>query len=275
VAKQGERDYFRNIGEEGVRHAIRKPFYDPDCWRYLLEIGAMMSMLPPPPARVLDLGCGTGWTSTFFAKRGYDVVGVDICEDMLVYANREREREGLDNLRFVAADYEGLTFDREFDAAIFFDALHHAMDEQAAIQAAFRALKPGGVCITSEPGLGHGDAPQSREAVRRFNVTEKDMPPEKIVALAKYAGFETCRVYPHPTDLNVVFYQVKNGVVLGPKEPEATGLRGRWRRFRERVHCLWAEPKTEPILWVGRSPEFLRTSGIVRLIKAGSVAAAA
>jgi hypothetical protein len=68
---------------------------------------------------------------------------------------------------------------------------------------------------------------------------------------------------------------VNNGVVLGPKVPEPTGLRGRWRRFRERMHYLWVEPQHEPILWVGRSQEFLRTSGIVRLVKAASVAAAA
>ena len=47
-----------------------------------------MGFLPDPPARILDMGCGGGWTSIFFAKRGYEVVGQDISQDMIdVYAH--------------------------------------------------------------------------------------------------------------------------------------------------------------------------------------------
>ncbi len=45
--------------------------------------------LRPPPARVLDAGCGTGRVAIRLAERGYDCVGVDLDESMLAVA-RER-----------------------------------------------------------------------------------------------------------------------------------------------------------------------------------------
>jgi hypothetical protein len=93
--------------------------------------------------------------------------------------------------------------------------------------------------------------------------------------MTQNAGFDSCRVYPHPTDLNVVFYQTTHGVVLAPPKPAATGLRGRLQRLRQRVHHFLAPPQSEPILWIGRSAEFLRASGIVRLIKPSRMALAA
>src|SRR5260370_42285195 len=111
--------------------------------------------------------------SRFFARAGYDVAGVDICPDMIAHAERLRDREELDSLRFVVSDYEELSFADEFDAAVFFDALHHAVDEALAIRKAFQALRPGGRCVTSEPGEGHHAAATSRAAVERFGVTEK------------------------------------------------------------------------------------------------------
>jgi SAM-dependent methyltransferase len=206
MAKQGEIDYLRKMGEAGVHHAIHKPFSDPCCHAYLLQMGAIMSLLPPPPARLLDVGCGTGWTSIFFAKRGYDVVGVDIAPDMIYHANDQRAREDLDNLQFLVRDYEDLDFDAEFDAAVFYDALHHAMDEELAIRKVYEALKPGGVCITSEPGTGHSQSPSSIEAMHRFNVTEKDMPPPKIIAAGRKAGFSRFAVYPHAFHLGEATY---------------------------------------------------------------------
>ena len=55
-------------------------------------MGIIMQLLPATPARVLDLGCGTGWTSTFLALRGYTVVGQDIAPDMLSLARANQQR---------------------------------------------------------------------------------------------------------------------------------------------------------------------------------------
>ena len=89
MAKQGEIDYLMRIGEAGARHAAGKPYSDVGCGSYLMQIGCIMSLLPQPPCRLLDAGCGTGWTSVLFARRGYDVVGVDISEDMIFHALTE------------------------------------------------------------------------------------------------------------------------------------------------------------------------------------------
>ena len=210
MAKQGEIDYLKNIGAGGIAHAIRKPFSDADCGPLLAEIAAVMSLLPPPPARLLDLGCGTGWTSAFFARRGYQVVGQDISEDMIRCANMIKDKEQLDNLEYVMCDFENMNFDCEFDCAVFFDSLHHSVNEEEAIRMVYKALKPGGVCITSEPGKGHERDPKAVEAVRKYNVTEKDMPPRKIIRLGKKAGFRKFRVFPHAKFLNGRLYRYQN-----------------------------------------------------------------
>ena len=94
MAKQAEIDYLKRLTPEEIRHAVEKPFSDAGCAAELMEIAAIMALLPPPPARLLDLGCGAGWTSIFFARRGYEVVGVDISEDMILHANANKRRVG-------------------------------------------------------------------------------------------------------------------------------------------------------------------------------------
>ena len=68
--------------------------------------------------------------------------------DMIALANENKARWGIDNVDFVVSDYEAMTFDHEFDAAVFYDSLHHAVDERLALAKVYQALKPGGkVCI--------------------------------------------------------------------------------------------------------------------------------
>ena len=43
----------------------------------------------PPPARILDAGCGTGRIAARLAARGYDVVGCDLDEQMIGVAHRD------------------------------------------------------------------------------------------------------------------------------------------------------------------------------------------
>ncbi len=47
---------------------------------------------------ILDLGCGTGSMAEELAKRGYDMIGVDIAEDMLEIAMEKRMESGHDIL---------------------------------------------------------------------------------------------------------------------------------------------------------------------------------
>lgn len=197
--KQGEIDYMQNLGEEGANDAFDKPFSQHTCAKNLVDLGVIMALLPPAPARLLDLGCGTGWTSAFFARRGYHVTGQDIAPDMIQYAERNRARYGARNLEFIVSDYESMVFEVPFDCAVFYDSLHHAVDERAALQGVFRALRPGGVLITHEPGAGHSRSPDSIRAMQLYGVTEKDMPPSHIRDLCMQIGFSKFEFLIDPT----------------------------------------------------------------------------
>ena len=212
MATQGEHEYFEKIGHDGMQHATHKPWSDAECGLYLMELGAMLGLMPER-GRLLDMGCGTGWTSVMFAKRGYDVVGTDLVPQAIAAGYQLKEKEGLENLQFVAADYESLSFREEFDVVVFFDCLHHAVDEVSALQSAWRALKPGGICITSEPGLGH--ARRSAAVMAEFGTTERDMHPVKIIRSGKKAGFREFSVHPHASYLYIALYRQTANSRLG------------------------------------------------------------
>lgn len=44
---------------------------------------------------ILDLGCGTGTLTELLAKKGYDMIGVDLSYEMLARAMEKREKSGL------------------------------------------------------------------------------------------------------------------------------------------------------------------------------------
>lgn len=96
------------------------------------------------PARVLDLGCGTGRTTVELAERGFDVVGVDVSESMVAEARRL-----FPELRFDVGDATDLDFeDESFDYVLFshlvIDDISPAAERRAALAEAHRVLVPGG-----------------------------------------------------------------------------------------------------------------------------------
>ena len=101
----------------------------------------------PAPGTLLDLGCGTGRLGRHFGPRGFDVVGVDLSDEMLAMAAGQKatERE-----TFVKANLVELNVD-EFQnfkyAACLFSTLGMVRGEihrRTVLQNAFRALQPGG-----------------------------------------------------------------------------------------------------------------------------------
>src|ERR1051326_760837 len=73
-----------------------------------------------PGLTVLDVGCGDGTTAIPEAKRGADVLGVDIASNLVEAGNRRASEMGLKNVRFQqgdACDIAGVP-DKSFDLVV-------------------------------------------------------------------------------------------------------------------------------------------------------------
>jgi len=67
--------------------------------------------------RVLDVGCGPGRHALALARRGLEVVGIDLSDDFVALARGATAAEGLP-ARLEVLDVRDLSFDRDFDAAV-------------------------------------------------------------------------------------------------------------------------------------------------------------
>ena len=68
-------------------------------------------------ARILDIGCGTGRHSIELAKRGYNVVGIDLSESLLKRAKEKASEQKL-QIFFQKQDARNLSFLQEFNVVI-------------------------------------------------------------------------------------------------------------------------------------------------------------
>jgi SAM-dependent methyltransferase len=105
---------------------------------------AVVRLNPQPGERILDLATGTGWTSRSVARRGAEVVGVDIAADLLAAARELAEHEKL-RIDYRQADAEALPFEAgHFDAVISTCGVMFAGKPEAAAAEIARVLRPGG-----------------------------------------------------------------------------------------------------------------------------------
>jgi SAM-dependent methyltransferase len=100
--------------------------------------------------RLLDLGCGAGGYSLWFAGRGAQVTGIDLSPVMVSIAEEKARRRGFD-IRLRAADMnEGLPFeDGEFDIVFTATVLHYIENLAGAMKEAARVMNRDGMLIMS------------------------------------------------------------------------------------------------------------------------------
>jgi SAM-dependent methyltransferase len=98
------------VGAQKDVHAWLRSYWDTDAATYDLApehvaqtaaqraawTAAVKRLLPPPPARVLDVGAGTGFLSLTLARLGHDVTALDISREMLARLRAAAEAESLE-----------------------------------------------------------------------------------------------------------------------------------------------------------------------------------
>ena len=189
--KDAERAYPETLDAAGRQWLRTKPFHHHphETARLLIDAALILSLLELHAGMSLcELGCGSGWLSRLFARHGVRAVGYDISPAMIEIAREQAAREGLaEAVRYEVADMEALETGDQFDACLLYDALHHSARPELVLRSAWRALRPGGRLLVSEPNWMHRFG--GRAAVEEHGVTEAGYSPRRLKRLIREAGF--------------------------------------------------------------------------------------
>jgi SAM-dependent methyltransferase len=94
------------------------------------------SQLPPPPARILEIGCGPGELARSLDAAGYEITAID----PEAPSGEIFQRVGIE-------DFEGAG---PYDAVVASRSLHHIPDLPAAVERIASLLRPGGTLVLAE-----------------------------------------------------------------------------------------------------------------------------
>ncbi len=123
-----------SLGEEGAR-------------AYLRDFVDFVHKTAPSGGRLLDVGCGSGWSSRLLREKSFDVCGVDLTNDALEVA-------GGPGLEFAVGDAMSLPFaSGSFDVVCAYQTLEHVPDPARALAEFDRILRPGGAVCVVGPNL--------------------------------------------------------------------------------------------------------------------------
>jgi SAM-dependent methyltransferase len=130
--------------DDEADHGLRDPSVRA-AWAALLE-----PFLPPAPARIADLGCGTGSLSCLLAEQGHLVSGLDLAPAMIDHA-REKAAQLSVSVTFAVGDALSPPWqDRRFEVVLCRHLLWALADPAAAVREWMRILRPGGRLLLIE-----------------------------------------------------------------------------------------------------------------------------
>jgi 2-polyprenyl-3-methyl-5-hydroxy-6-metoxy-1,4-benzoquinol methylase len=212
--KRGAIEYPGKLEPSHRHHLLTKPFYDlaqkrarwegegldDDTHRHFCDFANVaVALALSPGARILDVGCGSGWLCEYFARFGYDVTGIDISPELIAMADDRlgkvpygADYEKALRFRFLVHDIEAAALAETFDAIICYDSLHHFEDEHSVLQHLSEMLNYGGQLFVLEgerPPEGSGTEDELRSAMLEYETLESPFSRDYLLSLLREHGF--------------------------------------------------------------------------------------
>ena len=127
-------------------------WWDPDSeFRPLHQINPLRldwinGFSPLHGKRVLDVGCGGGILADSMARKGADVLGIDLASKALRVAQLHALEAGTPNIRYQEISVEALAHEQPagFDVVTCMEMLEHVPDPASVVRACSQLVKPGG-----------------------------------------------------------------------------------------------------------------------------------
>jgi len=103
---------------------------------YEKELDFIESSFPNKPKNILELGCGTGNYTKILLEKGYDVLGLDLSEEMLKIA-----RKKVPNGNFVQGDIKDFKLNEKYDACLALFSVLGYVTENKDLEKVFQNIK--------------------------------------------------------------------------------------------------------------------------------------
>jgi len=173
-------------------YSSREPFGQQLNRRRDAVVAAVEQRLQSKRVRILDAGCGTGEVTKLLRAAGHEVMALDVSQDMLLEARRQRTPDSgtAGRSAYVRGSVATLPIQsRSFDVVVCVGVMGHLMRRRSgaevldtavlAIRELARVLRPGGFLVVTAPNMLRMhwllDPVQLRRALRhRRSVTDLD-----------------------------------------------------------------------------------------------------
>jgi SAM-dependent methyltransferase/glycosyltransferase involved in cell wall biosynthesis len=286
--KRAAVEYPSRLDAERRHYLLTKPFYnlankpvwqkgdgmDAETHRHFCDFANVAASLAlPAGARVLDVGCGSGWLAEYFARLGYEVKGVDISPDLVQMARERASRVPYDvdhqtplRCSFEVHDIEAAPLAEKFDAVVCYDSLHHFEDERAVVRHLAAMLDVGGQLFVLEgvrPPAGSETEEVLRSVMAEYSTLESPFDYDYLRALLDGQGLAVVGDY---VSVNGLF---ERGMIEGDRLPLAT-LATNYHYLTCKKVCEGAPASTVPD---SRKPSALRARFSLRVAAPESVRA--
>jgi SAM-dependent methyltransferase len=200
--------------------ALNRPAFTHDLPGWLDAVPEVDRLAGRPGARILDAGCGAGWSTQALARHYPQALvhGVDVDEASIGLARQNLAGSGLeDRVRFDVQDL-AVAGEESYDVATLFEALHDLSHPVEALTAIRAALRPGGALLVADERAAE-DFTAPGDAAERFFYgaslmvclpgsladggvgTGAAIRPDTVRRYAEGAGFRSC----HVADVEDVF----------------------------------------------------------------------
>ncbi len=177
-------------------------FFCQYAFNFIVMISRMRML---PGSTVLDIGSGSGYTTEWLSRLGYNALGYDISLETLAIGNRRLEnaissslcgggdKSDIDTVRpdflNLCGDSEILPFkDGSIDYLLSIETLHHVPNYLKTIKEAARVLKSKGKMLILEPGHNHSEKMDALITMKQHGILENSLDKNKIIKEAKTYG---------------------------------------------------------------------------------------
>lgn len=136
--------------EYHIDTSIQKKIIKPNNFTYRHLIKTIDEYLRPG-MKILDIGCGAGTLDFYYAKKGYEVTGIDISQNAIDCCIKSAQYMKINNCKFLNYNFMSNKINAKFDFIIFTEVIEHLPNDGKALEKIYDLLNNEGYLFLTTP----------------------------------------------------------------------------------------------------------------------------